>query len=223
MFQLKLADTDVSSGSVALSWCLDNELIKNLAKEGTDDPQVVIVIYPEVKDKNGSHNNLKEVRKVVPLKDLMTYVELKVAGKNRIVGFVYHASRSATKSRFLYKTERAWETTIIDSNGDPFPASYYSYTDNRLSQLSIDVPAGIFAPEPAQWEKNLVNHYFRDKVVDQCSFRRRRIFAYSLQPIMALLFIFLTIIILIAGLLTGARKWSIKYLFHPLIYNGVGT
>lgn len=226
MFQLKVVDTDVSNGSVAVSWCLDAELIKYLVDQELVDPQVVIVVAPV------NYNAKKETRAVVPLKDLMVYLELKCAGPNKIMGFVSHTHyRNTAKSRYLEKANGEYYTALInnyDLDGKDLKYSSWLLDDgNHKNDLSppieIDVPEGIFAPEPAKWEKAWVNHFFSDKLVDQCHFRRRRLFAYSVQPLIALAAGLFNAFFLILGLLTGARDWSIQYLLHPLIYYPTGS
>ena len=38
LFELHVADTDVSSGTIAVSWCLSKDMIQNLATKGLWDP-----------------------------------------------------------------------------------------------------------------------------------------------------------------------------------------
>ena len=225
MLELQITDNDVSSGSAQISWCVDAEVLKELADQKVKDPQLVIVVAPE----GDNYDIRKEVRKVVPLKDLMTYMEFRAAGKNRVWGLVSHKTKKEARDHYLDKKEGLFHTHVLDSRGEGY-SSWLTDTETADAQhsgqyrtlshpLSVDVPKEIFAAEPAAWEKTWVNHFFRNKVVDQCEFRRRRLFAYLVQPLLIggkMLGIF---IVLLAGLLTGARSWSIKYLLHPLTYS----
>ena len=75
MLELQITDNDVSTGSVQISWCVDAEVLKELADKKVKEPQLVIVVAPE----GDNYDLRKEMRKVVPLKDLMTYMEFRAA------------------------------------------------------------------------------------------------------------------------------------------------
>lgn len=211
MFQLQVADTDVSGGSIAVSWCLDQELLKSLADNQITDPQVVLVVAPIE-----NYSVRKEFRKVVPLKDLMVYLELRVTGANKIFGFITTFGAKATKSRWLSKSQGEYEDTLLYDYGNGFELP--SEKTCSSEPIDITVPDGIFAPEPSVWEKTWVNHFFRYKTIDQCDFRRRRLFAYGVQPLIFAGTMLFQAIILLAGLLFGARNWSAKTLLHPISY-----
>lgn len=220
MLELQITDNDVSGGSAQVSWCVNQEILKELAAQRVKEPQLLIVVAPE----GDAYDHRKEVRKVVPLKDLMTYMEFRSAGKNKIWGVVSYLSKKEAKEKYLSKENGKFSTHVLSQAGDNYSA-WLTYNEDPTHQksnlstpISVDVPAEIFAKEPAVWEKTWVNHYFRNKVVDQCEFRRRRLFAYLVQPLIILSLMLVTSVILLAGLLTGARSWSPKYLLHPLTY-----
>lgn len=222
MLQLQIADGNISSGSVAVSWCLDHEVLKLLAEKGLHDPQVVVVVAP-----TKNYHLSKESRRVVPLKDLMTYIECRAAGDNKIYGLISFRKPKDAREHYLAREDGVYQNNILDYDGETYSSTLIgqeSYEDRQketyrfLSQpLAIEVPKAVFAPEPPKWEKPWVNHYFRQKVVDQCHYRRRRLFAYLVQPFIVLFFSLAKALILLLGLLTGARAWSTKYL-HPLTY-----
>jgi len=227
MLELQITDNDVSTGSAQISWCLDVEMLKELADRGVKDPQLVIVVGSE----GETHDIRKEVRKVVPLKDLMTYMEFRSAGKNRVWGVVSYLSKKQARSRYLTKEDGRFSTDVVDCDGEQYAPWLLALESAEAQQaeqykslstpIPVEVPKEIFAKEPAVWEKNWVNHFFRNKVVDQCDFRRRRLFAYLVQPFLIGGKMLGTFIVLLAGLLTGARSWSIKYLLRPLTYSPV--
>src|SRR5271165_209369 len=98
MLEIKLADADVTGGSVPVGWCLNQEMLAKLAEKEVKDPQVVLVVRPE----GEQHDNSREFRTVVPLRDLIGYVEFRVAGKNNIWGFISMLpTRDMVKSRYL--------------------------------------------------------------------------------------------------------------------------
>lgn len=214
MFQLQIADTDVTGGSLAVSWCVDHELLNQLVKLNCKDLQVVICVSPA-----DNYSNNKEYRKVVPLKDLMTFIEFRCSGKNNIWGFISFSSKNTVKNYYLGKCDSGYINDILYSDG----SNYHDYIKNEnkvfSEPLTVDVPDGVFAEEPADWEKIWVNHFFRNKVVDQCDFRKRRLFAYFLQPVILILNFLLRLFIITFATLTLCRNTSLKYLFHPLMYS----
>ena len=55
-----------------------------------------------------------------------------------------------------------------------------------MNSVQVEVDHKLFAKEPNRFEKWWVNFWFFSNPVDQCAFRRRRILAYSLQPIVVI-------------------------------------
>jgi hypothetical protein len=221
MFQLQIADADVTNGTIAVSWCLDEEILKELADKQVQDPHVVICVAPQ-----DNYHLAKEYRKVVPLKDLMTYIEFRVPGKNKIWGFVSYQKGKDARKKYLGKQDGEFQTNILSYDGDEY-ASWLSddeeLPDGTFQSLStpftVAVPKAVFAKEPRKWEKTWVNYLFRDKVIDQCEFRRRRLFAYGLQPFIMLGNLLLRSVIILFATLTLCKNISLKYLFHPLMYS----
>jgi hypothetical protein len=111
-----------------------------------------------------------------------------------------------------------WQGRAMD-----FPESYYEenckyllakhwmFEDRLWNYIDIDMPSGCFAKEPSDWEKNWVNFFFKNKAVDQCEFRRRRMLAYPVQPfVFAVIFLFFALIISLVqifNLMIG--RWTI--------------
>lgn len=209
-FELHIADTDVSSGSISVGWCVPKEVLARLNELKINDPQVVIVVSPEE-----NYHIKKEYRKVVPLKDLIGYVDFRVSGKNRIWGFISQLSPRETKNRFLTKDEGEYRSTTLEYYGKDWS---FSSKDNGFysDPVKVYVPAECFAPEPSQREKAWVNWLHRDKCVDQCEFRRRRLFAYTVQPLLFAMLYTAILLTTLGALLYGSRKFNLDLLKHPL-------
>lgn len=227
MFEIKIADPDVTSGSIPVSWCLDMETIAYLSENKIKEPQVVIVTAPVGND----YSHHKESRKVVPLKDLMAYVEFKSAGPNRVWAFISDGTKaSKVRDEFLQKGSHGYMTDILNSDGTqwgwrfprqgpPDEDGYDTRQPTHGSWLAVDVPKQAFAAEPPKWERQWVNHFFRTKCADQCEYRRRRIFAYSLQPLLLAVMTAVRFLITLVALGIGSRGFSLKPLLHPLRYS----
>jgi hypothetical protein len=213
MFQIKIADPDMTSGMVPVTWCISPDLLKVLAKLEINNPQVIISVIPE----NCSQPLQKEHRYVVPLRDLMTYVEFRTPGINRIFATLSLTDLSVRdcKKKFLRRTDGGyydWDIATFDGK------EYNEDSPNNAEPVVVDVPQGAFAPEPAAWEKAWVNHFYETSAVDQCHFRQRRLFAYSLQPFLILLGYIPRLAITLVALLTVQRNFSLKHLIHPLLF-----
>lgn len=211
MLELHITDNDVTGGNVAVSWCTDKELLAELANEKIKDPQLVIVVAPE----GSKYRSSKEYRKVVPLNELMTYVEFRVPGKNKIWAFVSQLSGKEARNEYLKRSGGDYETDILSHDGERFSTRYQEFT---ADPLDLYVPEACFAPEPPAWEKTWVNHFFSNPAVDQCHFRKRRIFAYTIQLLLMFGSILARFPIYLLALLIGSRNLSPKYMLHPLDY-----
>jgi hypothetical protein len=220
MFQLQVSSNDVTNGNIAVSWCLDAQMLKKLSDNKVDDPQVVIVVSPV----EGYHSH-KEYRKVVPLKDLMTYVEFKASGLNKIWGFVSVNMPKDVRSINLSKNGGDYRTDILTDDGTNYYQLAYhptNYSNDQYSvPIEVNVPAGAFAKEPPKWEKIWVNHWFRSKPQDQCDYRRRRLLAYTVQPLVMLLdIVVVRTMFLLLPTLWLSRGMTLQTHLHPL-RNGV--
>ncbi len=207
MLTLNIPDKDITHGSIPISWCLDHESIKKLMDLGNTNPTILIVVAPQ----NGYHIK-KEVRYVCALSELMTYISFIRPGENRIFAIVFKSSVSSIKDSELSKYKGVYNSHILNHSG----TDIYGYDDYVKASLDVDVPADIFAKEPAEWEKTWVLWLVKDKGLDQCDFRRKRLFAYTVQPFVMLgnlllrfLFTFIS-----AGLLL--RSFTFKCLLHPI-------
>lgn len=84
--------------------------------------------------------------------------------------------------------------------------------------MNVEVPDGVFAKEPPEWEKAWVNWLFRNKAIDQCDYRRRRIFAYFplLQPLIFTTICAVRLFITLICWSILMRGVNIKPVIHPL-------
>lgn len=225
MLELKVATRDITHGTVAVAWCVDAEIIKKLADQKVNDPQVVIVVAPTT-----NYHIRREYRKVVPLKDLMTYLEFRSSGENRIWAFIYRAGKKQARDAYLTKAGGEFAHWVLNGDGNDWSANFGSYytkadgsqdymyhPDMPAIPITVNVPAVAFAAEPAVWEKEWVNLFFHSKAADQCDFRRRRLFAYGVQPIIMLLDMVARLSFFMIAFMWLSRGLTFKY-FHFLRY-----
>ena len=96
----------------------------------------------------------------------------------------------------------------------------------EFAEIAVVVPTGVFAPEPSEWEKRWVNLWYVNEPLNQCQFRKRRITAYTIQPILvALWLIAKPIICIVAGIFClllwadiAVKELDWRPLFHPWRY-----
>lgn len=212
MFELHLANNNVDSGTIAVSWCLDKEALEILTSKGIKDPVVVLCVAPV--DNYALH---KEVRHVVPLSDLIGYIGFQCAGKNKVWGFISAWSNSVTRGDYLCVRHDEYRTSILN-DGEEFSSVVLSDVNETFiaAPLEIDIPSEAFAKEPPAWEAAWINLWYRDPPKDQCAYRRRRLFGYSLKPVLFALLMFVRLFFVIGAFLYGSRDFSLQSLLHPL-------
>lgn len=103
------------------------------------------------------------------------------------------------------EAEEGWEE-------DEVPEWYQAISAN----LDVIVPKGVFAKPPPAWEAAWVNHWFRYAPVDQCDYRKRRLWAYSIQPPCMLINWLLRLTITLLATLAGFKRVSWKPIRHLL-------
>ncbi len=179
---------------------------------------VVIVVSPV-----DNYHELKEARHVVPLTDMATYITFKHPGKNRISAFILprtvEETDKAMRQTAMARGYDGYSLTVLNSGGDKY---WDDISENYecAPMLEVDIPDEAFAPPPAKWEKEWVTWLLTDgRFIDQCSFRQRRLFAYTLQVPVLLGNLALRFLLLTMATLFGTRGWKLRYLLHPLKYS----
>jgi hypothetical protein len=181
MLELHIGDKDISSGSVPISWCVSKDTLDALAKEGVTDPMIVICIAPQ----GNRYHIKKETRYVLPLSDLMTYISFNTAGDNKVFAFISKKGKKSATNSYLYKNDNQYISWMLNYSGEDYGGKDDLYD---AKPIDVSVPDEMFAKTP--FDASWVNALYSDKVVDQCHYRRRRIFSYSIQPLLYLLFAF---------------------------------
>ncbi|MCK9567384.1 hypothetical protein M0R72_00375 [Candidatus Pacearchaeota archaeon] len=221
LFELRLTETGVITGSIPITWCVDRDWLLNHSRK---ELYVLLSVAPPE-----SSGQTAEWRGWAKLSDMMAYVTFYRHGKNRILAWVTDSKEDIDKWMMRSREERGgWNLQAMSFpnhwDGDRDVCTYllakrwmeesssYDLGPKAIqSHLDVDLPSGCFAPEPSEFEKKWVNFFFRNKAVDQCEFRRRRILAYTVQPIAfvlaVILFIVVTLCIQIFNLMIG--KWTV--------------
>lgn len=206
--------------SVFVSWCISAEVaakIRDARLQGADTPKLLIV-------DRVIGNSYSERRYLVnldaPIK--MTTLEFTSSGKHRILAVV------TTWKELLTRRYGRYETDVFNYDETGITVSVPSL---GTTCVDVEIPKEIFAEKPRDWA--WVNRWFDEQPFDQCAFRRRRVFAYTLQPpLLAIGYLLLTLkiiagwfaaaVMVIMQVILGMRGIDTRPLLHPWT-NGPGS
>lgn len=168
-----------NSATVALRWGISPALLEELGQSPEQKPFVLIVLV--------SPSGQEVERQLIPLADMMTFVQLRAPGRNRLLATVVktgpatweneHVLRDAFLARYDYGFYRR---TVLQSDRRAFNEDNLC---KYAAEFSIEVPKELFAKERPAWVKTWVNRWHRGQPpVDDCDFRKRAARAFTVQP-----------------------------------------
>lgn len=230
MLQLVANTEESASTSIPIRWCVGRDTRAKLQEKEALNPHLLLVV---------TRGGYEVSRCLVPIDQIMEYVDFQRPGTHKIFAAVVWNSRGDT--RVLEKRIFGGKVTDNDGNVREFDEkrvldrdgelelrdTYYYASGNNLAICSLDETASIkvnvaeefFASPPSKFEKFWVNFWFERKANNQCQFRRRRMLAYSIQPFVVLLYMLgKTIVrgvIALSLLLCGFRGVNLHPLIHP--------
>lgn len=178
-FAIVLGQPVEGNAVVPIRWCLSKVGAKALAAFKVLDPYVLIIVWNETRR--------RERRYLAKLGEPMRLVEMTGPGRNTVYATIVWKDPGSDKEvhdRFLSRDGSGYQTTVLNSKKQLDTSKLRCTFGADTSE--VVVPEKYFAHEPAAWERAWVNRWFRTKPVDQCAFRKRRILAYSFQPIAVL-------------------------------------
>jgi hypothetical protein len=237
MLKLFIENAERSASVVPISWCVDRIALDELKKKEVSEPYLLISVYHH--DENGVYGR-ETSRVLVELDKGMEFVEFDRAGKHTIhAAIIWSNSNRWMKKKLLsryghsdfnnrmydydgdFKTENLRRMEDYDRNVE-LRVSVKSL-ENAEASLEVVVGKEFFAPEPSEREKWWVNLWFSNTPFDQCSFRRRRMVAYSIQPFAVLLWVLVITVIrfffALFSALVGIRYTMWSPIIHPFIQN----
>jgi len=221
-FELSVNPGKVQAAVMGLGWCLKDDFLE-LHKQHIDagPAWMVICVVPE-----GRGQGRNADWHIVPVKQMMQYVSFHKSGKNKIHAFLTWGSKKKIKK---YIDEREY---VIDFDGDLRRHSG-RFRSTEPQEVTVDVSADLFAKEPPKWEKDWVEYLIPFDSKDECAFRKKRIFAYTIQPpLVALVLLIRSIFhlgVLIGKLAVGFHEFQWEALkdnpFHGVdwVWFGHGT
>lgn len=233
--QLQIPYRTMQDSSLLVRWCFSEQEQGRIFAYSQDHDMYALVIA--VHDES-----MREVRSLVHVGDIFTHIVFPKPGEWRIyagavcwmsknpIGTTRHESgRDLLRLEFLeesdntatgYKSQVMYKGVLDDVERFDYtgPAHFILWQE---TPISVDVPQELFAKEPPEWEKKWVTALWSSPVRDQCDYRQRRMFAYTLQPFVLLgvllfwTFVRLACVIFLVATGFWNLRWS-RILHHPL-------
>ncbi len=193
----------VQDATVPVKWKISEEVSEKLIEEQIENPHLLLFVVADGKEMS---------RELIPLMQKTHYVQLHKPGKNTIFAKIVWGKDKRLWNKFLRRSRNEYETDVVDDVGVPcLSDSYHGIETN----LSVEVPKELFAQKSSEWLTNWVNSFFNEAPIDQCHFRKRMIFAFTIQPILAPFIILYRGIVVAELLICGMRNINFRPLFHP--------
>jgi hypothetical protein len=230
MLELLARNEQPGSPTAILCWCISRDTAAELKEEGAVLPHLLLVV---TKGK-GSEWTREVSRRLIPLDQVMEYVDFHSSGKHEIhAQIVWHKKGDVRTLRAVVLGGKAHGCKfgpleiLNGDDGTLRDCSEYLGENNIVIQeeasVEVEVAEGHFAKEPSAFEKWYVNLWFENPPRDQCAFRKRRLVAYTVQPIPVLLYV--TLLCLCRGIVVlfflSLAKRGVNFgpLIHPWNYD----
>ncbi len=167
-----------SSAIIFLQWCVARPVIEYFRDNNIQDPFLFVQVF----DPSG-----KETRHIFKLESPQEIIQFKSAGEHRIEAtIIWGRTLKKIKENLFNQVTVQDEYKLVPIEfllGKKRPHGIGLKRFGRAT-FSIDVPKEFFAPEMSAREAAWVNFFFSTAARDSCSIRRRRLFAYTLQPLL---------------------------------------
>ena len=228
ILQLHVPNTPISEGAIQVQWCLTRAGRQALTNQGISDPYLLLVVVPK-------DDHSIETRQIAKLSDGMTYLSFARPGEHSICAMIIWPDKASPspadlRSNFLSNSRRwRYYSTVLDHGCERFlnfvTDRFNLGSFNHTALAHVEIPQGTFAKPPRDLE--WVNLWFGNRPLeDQCSLRRRRIIAYTIQPpamlVLALfigafagLVVLTRALVALCGFLAGIRAIEYRTILHP--------
>lgn len=191
--ELRLNSQTAADAVMPVGWCLRRDLAERLMNSRElHHPHVLLTSVQDGKEVSE--------RKLCPVTQAMTFFPFNRSGRQRVHAFLVLARGPGAdavadlKNQLLSRDGRAYSFSLFNHCGE-FPKERLG---ERLGDFQvqaclpflahaetvIEVDEKLFAKKPPDWCWHWANRWFRNPPVDQCDFRKRAIFAFTLQPIL---------------------------------------
>lgn len=253
MLILRVDNPEQADASLPIGWAITENTKRQLEEKGVKRPWVLFSIVrndPEVSIDLGAETH----RQLVPLEKLLTYLPFKMSGSHVIYAIIVWITDDAEtdeeelllKNRLLSKSGDMYtyclyqyrphnKDGIVQLNeltGRSIPLGYgFNHTHKYFmfdidASIEVNIGKEFFAKQPPKFLANWVNGGWRNQPKDQCEFRARMIYAFTLKPVLwVFIFLILYLVvrptIILYRMLHGlklfmfAQRFDWKPIFHP--------
>lgn len=229
LLELKLTEQVLTNGVIQLSWCINREVLEQLKRlnklpEVECNPHLLISVIP-MRYTDTDNIKLIERRYLFKLTDLMAFIEVNQPGETIIFGTIIWGYKEPHKI-YLQRIYGDYDTdlfNLVEQDIELIEGRFNNHAfkigeDTKIAKarLDIEVPEEAFAKEPPEWERRWVELWFWYKSRDRCQYRRRRMFAYSIQliafiPLMLTRWVWMLLLVL-----CGFWRLNPGPLFNPI-------
>ncbi len=111
LLKLVVSSTEPDNPTIAVRWCVDPMLARELANREAIDPHLLLVVWSEQR-----RERLREERWLIPLDEAMMYIQLTCPGRHFISGTVVWSSTGKFKwlfENYLVRRAYGYNTTAI--------------------------------------------------------------------------------------------------------------
>ncbi len=153
-------------------------------------PTHVLVIIQHEREVSSS---VRCIRKLVRLSQGSDFICFESAGNHRVTFVALKATqwtRSIEEEFSCYLQETGpgcYRDSITIDEKDPHKVMFSDSDDNDCVQAvfskNISLPLELFAKKPSNWRWKWANLWHRYPSADQCEYRKRLIYAFSLKPV----------------------------------------
>jgi hypothetical protein len=208
----------IQSGSVRVSWCVDKPVMREILDSGkcVEDLYVIVTAIPKAAiDFEHAHYVRNQRRFIFRFGEGAGYIVFARSGEHDLRAVLVHDSVRSDS-----RVEERWRET----DWDGWYAQRLVQCDGRAkidaqgcivqNVQRVEIPDGVFAKEPSAAMNAWVNMGFRDRPDDQCSFRRRAIYAFTIQPLIGFIRSLMFLFRCVFGVIFGFW-WSARGVIHP--------
>lgn len=207
--QILIPDLDFTGGSIPVQWCLNREERTRVADGSIEDYSVLLVV---------TRAGTEAQRILVPLGDIKHYVAFYRPGEHTLHAFLLVAhpgrkSRDIKKRLFARTRYGRYELDVVDNDDHPTDSWYWPCEVMGHDQITIDVPKEYFAKDPPRWLARWAT-FTSGPLRDQCDFRRRLLYAFTLQPVFVAIIVAIRLVLaFFCGVYLGYRGVNWKAAF----------
>lgn len=224
-------DGTVEHPSTFINWCLSEALVEEVGNRLVSHSQqtkLLIIWWPTGED---AHSSQSEERMLVDLADSRRtgIISFDRPGTFRVLAVLvcdYEGYKLNDEYLAHSRRKNGYTTDIVSSDGcgtiGVLPTGVNDGSSGIFGSgaLEVKVPEALFSRKPLDW--NWVNWFFENDPKDQCAYRWRRVFAYTLQaPLFATLAVcvwMLSALVVLGLLSVGMRNINYDPVVRPWDY-----